>query len=424
MQLGDTSWAPRRWAIWSLPRRALIYVLAVDVLALAVTVLTAWVTWQRAGDEWTIDWPAFAMLAIASVLHLEFASGIERVRHRKESTAYTDLKSLWVFAGLLLLPLSLTILLALLAYSYVSVRGLSHSVIFRKVFSAATFVLASAGAFAVLRLGGLTDVPRLPTGWSSLLFVLAAVLLWWAINFGLIVYAIVLSSGTTYRAAAGDMSNQVVVVAGLGLGVAVAAVQSSYPWVVPVLMVTVLALHRDLLLPQFKQAAGIDVKTGLATPAHWAEALPAELARAELLRKPVGLLLLDLDHFKRINDEFGHPVGDRTLRAVADCLRSEVREGDLVARIGGDELAVLLPNTDSAELLEVAERVRQALAALVVPVSDGDEVINGVPASIGLAVYPEVATTTDQLVIAADNALLTAKRSGRNMIIAASGPAG
>ncbi|WP_328992611.1 GGDEF domain-containing protein [Kribbella sp. NBC_01245] len=412
MAIGD-------WAIWSLPRRALFYVLAVDLLALGVAALTTYVTWLRPHPHWQIDWPAFAMLAIASVLHLEFASGIERVRHRKESTAYTDLKSLWVFAGLLLLPLSLAIALAVLAYTYVSIRGFSHGVIFRKVFSAATFVLASAAAFAVLRLGGLTEVPRLPTGWSSLLVVLGAVALWWAVNFALIVHAIVLSSGTTYRAAAGDMSNQVVVLAGLGLGVAVAAVQSSYPWVVPVVMVTVLALHRDLLLPQFRQAAGVDVKTGLATPAHWAVALPAELARADLLRNTVGLLLLDLDHFKRINDEFGHPVGDRTLRAVADCLRSEVREGDLVARIGGDELAVLLPNTDGVELMEIAERVRLALAALVVPVADGGEVINGVPASIGIAVYPEVATTTDQLIVAADNALLTAKRSGRNMIITA-----
>lgn len=417
MVIGD--WAPRRWAIWSLPRRALYYVLAVDLLALAVVALTTYVTGFRPHPHWQIDWPAFAMLAIASVLHLEFASGIERVRHRKESTAYTDLKSLWVFAGLLLLPLSMAIVLAVLAYSYVSIRRFSHPVIFRKVFSAATFVLASFAAFALLRLGGLSAVPRLPTGWSSLLVVLGAVALWWVVNFALIVHAIVLSSGTTYRAAAGDMSNQVVVLAGLGLGVAVAAVQSSYPWVVPVVMITVLALHRDLLLPQFKQAAGIDVKTGLATPAHWAQALPAELARADLLRNTVGLLLLDLDHFKRINDEFGHPVGDRTLRAVADCLRSEVREGDLVARIGGDELAVLLPNTDGVELMEIAERVRQALAELVVPVADGGEVINGVPASIGIAVYPEVATTTDQLIVAADNALLTAKRSGRNMIITA-----
>ncbi len=91
-----------------------------------------------------------------------------------------------------------------------------------------------------------------------------------------------------------------------------------------------------------------------------------------------------------------------------------------MARLGGDELAVLLPGTDGDELLEIAERIGQALAILTVPVAGGNEVIDGVPASIGLAVYPDVATTTDQLVLAADNALLAAKRAGRNTIVTAS----
>jgi diguanylate cyclase (GGDEF)-like protein len=185
----------------------------------------------------------------------------------------------------------------------------------------------------------------------------------------------------------------------------------------------VLALHRDLLLPQYQRAAGTDVKTGLATPSYWANAVPAELARAKTLRSTVGLLLLDLDRFKEINDTYGHPTGDRALRAVAECVRAEVRQGDLVARVGGDELAVLLPGAAEPEVLEVAERIKNRLSILTVPANtmagQSAALITGVPASFGAAVYPEVAGTMDQLVLAADNALLTAKRGGRNQIVTA-----
>jgi diguanylate cyclase (GGDEF)-like protein len=370
------------------------------------------------------EWIAFVVLTTASILHLESARGIERRREMAANTSpYTNLKSLWVFAGLLLLPLSLVVALVVLSYSYSWIRVYGRTIAHRKVFSASTFILASAAGAAVLRGGGLLTEPRVPTGFWSLLVVLGAATTWWLVNFALVIGAILLSSPeATARSALGDLADQLVVVAGLGLGVAVAALQASYPWVVPILMVTVLTLHRDLLLPQFKRAAGTDVKTGLATPAYWANAVPAELARAQSLRSTVGLLMLDLDKFKEINDTYGHPAGDQALRAVAESIRAEVRQGDLVARVGGDELAVLLPGASEGELLEVAGRIRERLSALSVAVETTtakSTVITGVPASIGAAVYPDVAETMDQLILAADNALLSAKRDGRNRIVTA-----
>jgi diguanylate cyclase (GGDEF)-like protein len=291
------------------------------------------------------------------------------------------------------------------------------------IFSASTFVLASAAAAAVLRAGGLLSEPRVPNGFWTLVVVVAAMITWWLVNFALVVGAILLAApDASARDVLGNLSDQLVVMAGLGLGVAVAGLQASYPWVVPILMVTVLALHRDLLLPQFERAAGTDVKTGLATPSYWANAVPLEIARAESLRSSVGLLMLDLDRFKEINDTYGHPAGDRALRAVGESVRAEVRQGDLVARVGGDELAVLLPGASEGEVLEVAERIRERLITLTVSVdtaSDASATITGVPASFGAAVYPDVAGTMDQLVLAADNALLTAKRAGRNKIVSA-----
>jgi diguanylate cyclase (GGDEF)-like protein len=423
---GRSSWVPpRQWKLWSLPRAVLGYVLAIDVIAMTITALAVRSTLFGAhpgirGSEWA----AFTVLAAASTLHLESARGIERRREMAANTSpHTNLKCLWVFASLLLLPLSLVVPLVILSYVYSWFRVYGRTVAHRKVFSTATYVLASAAAAAVLRAGGVLSEPRVPTGMWSLLVLLAAAATWWLVNYALVVGAILLASPeATAREALGELSDQLVVCAGLGLGIAVAALQSSYPWVVPVLMVTVLALHRDLLLPQYQRAAGTDVKTGLATQSYWASAVPAELARAETLHSTVGLLLLDLDRFKEVNDTYGHPAGDKALRAVAETIRSEVRQGDLVARVGGDELAILLPGAEESEVMEVAERIRDRLATLTVSVNttgNGSAVLTGIPASFGAAVYPEVAGTMDQLVLAADNALLTAKRAGRNTIISA-----
>jgi diguanylate cyclase (GGDEF)-like protein len=399
-------------SLWALPRTTLAYVCSIDLLAIAVTVVVARGADPIPGPAWR----TFVVLMVASALHLEAVRGIERRREQTPPSApYTDLKSIWVFAGVLLLPLDMVIALVGFSYLYASARVQQNSQPYRKVFSAATFVLASGAAELVLTA---TDDP-VPADLWSLLVVVTAAAVWWLVNLGLVIQAIVLvRPGTTYRQAIGDPANQLVVVAGLGLGIAVAALQATRPWVVPVIGLTVLALHRGFLMPQLREAARTDPKTGLATAAVWAGAVPAALDRAGTFGDSVGMLMLDLDHFKRINDTHGHPVGDRLLRAVAACVTEEVRRGDLVARIGGDELAVLLPQVDTAELVSIAERIRTRLGQLTVPI-EGKEVISGVPASIGLAVYPDVASTVDQLVLAADNALLTAKHSGRNKIVTA-----
>ncbi|MEU8224913.1 GGDEF domain-containing protein [Kribbella sp. NPDC048915] len=424
--IGRSNWLPlRQWKLWSLPRTALAYVIAIDLIAVTITTLAVRSTLSgpNSGVR-NSEWVAFAVLAVASTLHLECARGIERRRELAANTSpHTNLKCLWIFAALLLLPLSLVIPLVVLSYSYSWFRVYGRTVAHRKVFSTATYILASGAAAAVLRAGGQIEAPRVPTSFWSLLVVLAAAATWWLVNYALVVGAILLATPeATAREALGELSNQLVVCAGLGLGVAIAAVQTSYPWVVPVLMVTVLALHRDLLLPQYQRAAGIDDKTGLATSSYWASAVPAELARADTLRSTVGLLMLDLDKFKEINDTYGHPAGDEALRAAGEAIRAEVRNGDLVARVGGDELAVLLPGAVESEVLEIAERIRARLTGLTVSVSTTSgrkAILDGVPASFGAAVYPEVADSMDRLILAADDALLTAKRSGRNQIVLA-----
>jgi diguanylate cyclase (GGDEF)-like protein len=126
---------------------------------------------------------------------------------------------------------------------------------------------------------------------------------------------------------------------------------------------------------------------------------------------PLSAVLLDLDHFKEVNDTFGHGLGDEVLAAVGAALQSTVRESDFVGRYGGEEFVMLLPDTDRDIAVQVAERVRTAIRDL--RVLEGD---SNVSASFGIAVFPEDAPDAARLVRNADRALYRAKANGRNRV--------
>jgi len=135
------------------------------------------------------------------------------------------------------------------------------------------------------------------------------------------------------------------------------------------------------------------------------------LAQASRTFTPLSLVLLDLDHFKDINDRFGHPVGDQALANVGAALRSALRDSDFAGRHGGEEFAVLLPNTDIGGAVLTAEKIRAAIADITLPGVDLT-----ITASAGIAAYPDHATSTERLERLADSALYLAKRSGRNRV--------
>jgi diguanylate cyclase (GGDEF)-like protein len=162
-----------------------------------------------------------------------------------------------------------------------------------------------------------------------------------------------------------------------------------------------------------------DPLTGLSNRRYFEERLGEEFARARRYRSALSLVMLDIDHFKRVNDTYGHPFGDEVLRAVALASRARLREVDLLARYGGEELIALLPETSPADALRACERVREAIEALALEyrASDGAQQTVRCTASLGLASLPSpTLQTAEDLMRAADESLYRAKEGGRNRV--------
>jgi diguanylate cyclase (GGDEF)-like protein len=171
----------------------------------------------------------------------------------------------------------------------------------------------------------------------------------------------------------------------------------------------VLANLRNLAVAEIRAAT--DGLTGLPNKRAVTDAMKRLFAQASATASPMGLLLIDLDHFKHINDEWGHPVGDQVLANVGAVLRSVLRARDFAGRNGGEEFAVLLPDTGIPATLEIAERIRAAVAEISLPGTDVS-----VTASLGVVGFPDHATTLERLERLADAALYVAKREGRNRV--------
>jgi diguanylate cyclase (GGDEF)-like protein len=175
----------------------------------------------------------------------------------------------------------------------------------------------------------------------------------------------------------------------------------------------VVALDNARLHRIVEQQAIVDGLTGLANRRHADEMLARELARSARFGGRVGLILADIDDFKAVNDEYGHPIGDAVLREVAGALLGTVREIDIAARWGGEEFAVVLPGTDVNGAAHAAERIREALARRDMFAPDGARL--RVTVSFG-ATSSGPGATSDELVAAADEALYRAKRAGKDRV--------
>lgn len=157
-----------------------------------------------------------------------------------------------------------------------------------------------------------------------------------------------------------------------------------------------------------------DGLTGLYNFREFHRQLAEEAERSWRYGHSLSLLMLDIDHFKSVNDGFGHLAGDEVLRALATRVRRECRPADRLARYGGEEFTILLPETGASGALTMAERIRETLAHYAIPLDPGPTV--NLTVSIGVATYPEDSDSAEKLIGAADQALYAAKRAGRNRV--------
>ncbi|GAA1250545.1 GGDEF domain-containing protein [Pseudonocardia aurantiaca] len=410
-----------RWAVWALPQRLLGSVLLIEAFA-AVLLITDVVVTPVLG--FPSDGRDAFVLLIGAVVHTEIALTVERVRRRITDAAHITLNSVWTFAAALLFPpfVASMIVIAIFAYLYFRVSRPAKTPAYRELFSTATVVLAVHAAAGVVAY--IPDGDSRFGGLIGLLTIVVAMLAYTVVNTCLVVGAVVLSSDRSVRQVLGQGDEIVLELATLSLGALVAVTMAvSGPLVAVLVLPALIVLHRAVLVRQLEHAANTDSKTGLLTAAAWQRQAMRQLQRTERSSGSAALLILDLDHFKRVNDDHGHLAGDLVLSAVGVALRDETREHDLVGRFGGEEFVMLLPHTDGEryaypELRKIGERIRHRIAqlAIEVPTPDGPLTLRGLSVSIGGALYPEDGAGVQDLMAVADSALYAAKRDGRNVV--------
>ncbi|WP_243790563.1 diguanylate cyclase [Saccharopolyspora gloriosae] len=393
------------WPLWRLRAPALLHVLLTQAAAIGLVLPVLALNSPPTPAEWlrfTMLGGTTTAVIVATSVSLHLRSGIRR----DPWTVHIA----YLAAGGLTLPPNLLVLLLLgpALHGVLEARPDPH----RWLFGAAATALAVFAARGIL---GWHD-----PAWNPLLILLAGAAL-------LLVRAVLVAIGLWLRdpdAAREDVVGEPidallgVVAACFGgvLGMAILREPSVAVLAAPMLALLDLAGQ----LPHWRRSAQRDGKTGLANSLHWDRVARAGLRRACARQRGAALLLLDLDHFKRVNDEVGHLAGDAVLVAVAEMLRGSVRKEDLVGRFGGEEFVVLLPNACVEVANAVAERMRLSTAALSVTTHDtmGERrELVGLTVSIGAATTKRFGYELPDLLVAADAALLTAKASGRNAVV-------
>jgi diguanylate cyclase (GGDEF)-like protein len=177
-------------------------------------------------------------------------------------------------------------------------------------------------------------------------------------------------------------------------------------------------VRRFIVHPALVAQSRVDAKTGLLNVSTWEREAEGELSRSIRTRSPLALALVDIDHFKAVNDTYGHLVGDKALKAVADALTSHLRDYDRAGRFGGEEFVLLLAQTNGSDACRIAERLRNNVADMAVPIDDrpGSPCVR-LTISIGVtAMERDTRHELTDLLAAADSALYHAKQNGRNKV--------
>lgn len=409
---------PTDWAVRAAPRGVWPYYLATEATALTLVLL--WPGRTPIGG----DWVRLGVLLTLSVAQTELSRRTEQIRRYFAGVPHVNMTSVWIGAGALLLSPLLAAMLTVAIYTHLWLRVWRPMTVrpaYRVVFSGSTMVLACLAVGPVLRAfqvgDTLVDAPRTAV---SVVAIVVAIAAFTAVNSVLIMCGLKLHN--PQRALLplyGSFADNALEIATLCLGGVTAVLLVAYPPAAVLMLLPVVVLHRCVLMRQLQELATHDTKTGLLNDYEWRNRADGELARAERKRSVFAVLIIDLDLFKSVNDEYGHLAGDAALREVAEAIRQQVRAYDSVGRFGGEEFVVLLPEMPDDDARVVAERIRGAVAQLIVNVVIDQHtfVVSGLSVSIGVAAYPDTATALDQILNQADAAMYRAKNNGRNRVV-------
>ncbi|WP_083751112.1 GGDEF domain-containing protein [Kribbella sp. ALI-6-A] len=409
--------AVRNWALWTLTVPAFGLVALVDLLAIGYGV--------RSFAELP-SWHGLDLVLALTVSALISVEGARRVESRRKSggALHKDLAPAWMIAAALVLHPALAILVAVLLRVWWRVRA-GRCIPYRWAFSTAVHVLCVGAAHATFV--GIRDLTG-DSGPGLVVAMAAAAFAYMATDTALCGLAITLIvPGSSRQDAIGSKDELCVDVTAATLGCLLAAAALVSPWFALLAIPISLTAQRALLLGQLESEAQTDPKTSLGRVDWWRRRTEEMLRRSRTQREPMAVLLIDIDHFKQVNDRHGHLVGDEALRAVATILRSAIRAKDVIGRFGGEEFVIALPDTDLADATVTAGRLRTAvaaspLAAMCAGVLDDPELDPDtfhLTVSIGIAVYPSDGQTVDELLFRADRAMYAAKAAGRDRVRAA-----
>jgi diguanylate cyclase (GGDEF)-like protein len=412
----------RGWAWWQLPWLLKCYVGLVPAVAVALTCLAAAeTTWYAA------DLGKFALLLGCGLISV---AATPRVVYRHGGMT-RDFITVWVLPIAILLPPVYAMVTPIPLYVLTQL-WVFRGVVYRRVFTVGAIGLAYGAASVLFRAfpasfaGG-----AIGTGMHALTWAVAVAIAEQVGRRGhqiLIMGGIKLSNPSA-KLIPQELNREALVAdfAEFDLGVLITIVVAVSPVLAIFAVPTVLLVRRFMMHGQLLAQSRIDTKTGLLNASTWEQEATTEIARAVRTGIPLALALVDIDHFKLVNDTYGHLVGDKTLRAVTDALQSQLRAYDVAGRFGGEEFVILLPHAREVDALAVAERLRVHIASLVIPVDDSDA--SGpfvkVTISVGVAALDRSRRELTDMLNAADAALYHAKETGRNKthMVTANAPA-
>jgi diguanylate cyclase (GGDEF)-like protein len=401
---------PWCWPLLTMPTSLIVYVFAVLAGDLALIGWELGDTAPRTGDLILFTaLLAAAVICIEAMRRLGQPSGVSR-----------DLLSAWWLPIALLLP-PLYALLAPLVIGGVLYLRARRIPVYRRLFSSAALGLAGAATSVTFHAAVPKAAPVTLNGspaWlarpSVLLTAVGCAVLFAVVNACVVaVVAHLADPEAPLAKVLWDRESLLLDLTESCVGILVAITCALSFLLLLVVMPPVILLQRSLMHQQLAAAARTDPKTGLLNATAWQREADGEVIRALRSAAPLALLLVDVDHFKRVNDCHGHLIGDEVLRALAAELRQQVRESDVVGRFGGEEFTVLLPRTDTAGACRIAERLRTSASGLSIAAADARIQVT---VSIGVAVLGQHGSDLFELLAAADLALYRAKDAGRNQV--------